>query len=223
MQRRFLTCLALTASVVAVPVTFQFAEVSGVAADHLDPPARTNPASTDTPDIAADIADIFAFHDDDTVTLIVTFAGPQANDLPAVFDPDVLYRLNVSNAAPRTATDIPIEIQFGEDTSTGGMSLFGVRVRGLPGVSGDLIGPVESDLEMDGVRVRAGLFDDPFFFDSQGFGETLNTGTLSFDNTRDFFAAQNLTAVAIEIPRDRIENGANLIDVWTETLRDGGQ
>ncbi|WP_298463669.1 DUF4331 family protein [uncultured Erythrobacter sp.] len=211
-----------TAVCALVPLAFQLAELPSSAADHLDPPARTSPASDDTPDAPADIADVFAFHDDQNVVLILTFAGPQATDQPAVYDTDVLYRLNVSNAAPRTTTDMPIEIQFGQDIFTTGVP-FGVRVRGLPGVTGDLIGPVESDIVTDGVRVRAGLFDDPFFFDLQGFRDTLSTGQLSFDNTRDFFARQNLTAVVIEIPRDRIENGASLIDVWSETARLGGQ
>ncbi len=214
--------LAAGAALLAVPLAFQIAELPGTAADHLDPPARTSSASDETPDAPADIADVFAFHDDQNVVLILTFAGPQATDQPAIYDPNVLYRVNVSNAEPRTTTDLPIEIQFGQDMAATG-SPFGVRVRGLPGVSGDMIGPVETDLTSDGVRVRAGLFDDPFFFDLQGFRDTLSTGTLSFDNTRDFFAGQNLTAVVIEIPRDRIESGTNLIDVWSETARLGGQ
>lgn len=215
--------LAAGAAVLAViPVAFQLAELPGSAADHLDPPARTSPSSDDTPDAPADIADVFAFHDDQNLVFILTFAGPQATDQPAVYDDDVLYRINISNAEPRTTTDLPIEIQFGRDIFAAGAP-FGVRVRGLPGVTGDLIGPVETDIVSDRVRVRAGLFDDPFFFDLQGFRDTLSTGQLSFDNSRDFFAGQNLTAVVIEIPRDRIENGANLIDVWSETARLGGQ
>ncbi|MEL6528453.1 MAG: DUF4331 family protein [Pseudomonadota bacterium] len=219
---RYRYVAAGAAMLASVPVGFQLSELSGMAADHLDPPARTSPASDDTPDAPADIADVFAFHDDQNVVLILTFAGPQATDQPAVYDQDVLYRINLSNSEPRTTTDFPIEIQFGQDMAASG-SPFGVRVRGLPGVSGDLIGPVESDIASDGVTVRAGLFDDPFFFDLQGFRDTLSTGTLSFDNTRDFFAGQNLTAVVIEIPRDRIANGTNLIDVWAETARLGGQ
>jgi hypothetical protein len=46
---------------------------------------------------------------------------------------------------------------------------------------------------------------------------------LSFNNQRDFFAGQNLTAIVISIPRDRIENGSNLVDVWATTARFGGQ
>ena len=222
MKIQFKALLAGGAALLALPIALQFNETAAPAADHLDPPARTSPASDMTPDTAADIADVFAFHTDSSVILILTFAGPQATTMPATYDPDVLYRINVSNDGSRTNTNIPIRIQFGQDMSANG-DQFGVRVFGLPGVSGALMGPVESNLTKDGVRVRAGLFDDPFFFDLQGFRDTVSTGTLAIQNDRDFFANQNLTAVVIEIPRDRIENGDNLIDVWAETLRFGGQ
>lgn len=189
-----------------------------IAADHLDPPARTDPSVDSTPDRAADIADLYAWHTDTSVIFALTFSGPQATDQPATYDPDVLYSINISNTAPRTDTDIPIRFRFG----TGAADQFGIRVTGLPGVTGAIEGSVETTLEKDGVQVRAGLFDDPFFFDLQGFRDTLNTGTLSFDSSRDFFAGQNLTAVVIEIPKDRIDTGA-LVDVWSATTRRGGQ
>lgn len=189
-----------------------------IAADHLDPPARTDPSVDSTPDRAADIADLYAWHTDTTVIFALTFSGPQATDQPATYDPDVVYSINVSNTAPRTTTDIPIRFRFG----TGAAGQFGIRMTGLPGVTGAIEGSVEKTLEKDGVKVRAGLFDDPFFFDLQGFRDTLNTGTLSFDSNRDFFAGQNLTAVVIEIPKDRIDTGA-LVDVWSATTRRGGQ
>lgn len=191
-----------------------------IAADHLDPPSRTNASVDTTPDRAADIADVFAWHTDTKINLIVTFAGPQATNLPATFDPDVLYTVNISNAGSRTDPEIPIYIRFGQGST---VSQSGVQVQGIPGVSGAIEGSVESNITKDGVMVRAGLFDDPFFFDLQGFIDTAATGTLSFDSTRDFFAGQNLTAVVISIPRDRIENGTNLVDIWATTARFGGQ
>ena len=104
-----------------------------------------------------------------------------------------------------------------------GANEFGVQVSGMPGVTGDIVGPVETNLSKDGVTVRAGLFDDPFFFDLVGFRQTLSTGTLAFDNQRNFFAGQNLTAIVMEIPRSRIENGTNPIGIWSTTARFGGQ
>lgn len=189
-----------------------------MSADHLDPPARTDPSVDSTPDRPADIADVFAWHTATSVILVLTFAGPQATNLPATYDRDVDYAINVSNKAPRTTTDIPIHIRFGKD----GTNQNGVQVTGLPGVTGAISGPVETDLVKDGVTVRAGLFDDPFFFDLQGFRDTRSTGSLMFNKNRDFFAGQNLTAVVIEIPKSRIDQGA-LVDVWAATSRFGGQ
>ena len=196
-----------------------FAPGIGVlSADHLDPPARTDPAVDSTPDRPADIADIYAWHTDTSVVLALTFAGPQATDKPATYDRDVDYEINISNQAPRTNTDIPIHIRFGQ----AGPNQFGVQVTGLPGVTGAISGPVETNLVKDGVTVRAGLFDDPFFFDLQGFKDTRSSGTLMFNNKRDFFAGQNLTAVVIELPKSRIDKGS-LVDIWTATSRFGGQ
>lgn len=189
------------------------------AADHLDPPALTDPAADTTPDRAADIADVYAWHTDSSVIIAMTFSGPQATTLPATYDRDVLYTVNVSNAEPRTTANFPIRVRFGLD----GANQYGVQVSGLPGVTGNLSGPVETNIVKDGVTVRAGLFDDPFFFDLQGFRDTVATGTLSFNNQRNFFAGQNLTAIVIEIPRDRIENGTSPIDIWGTTARFGGQ
>jgi hypothetical protein len=97
-----------------------------------------------------------------------------------------------------------------------------VQVSGLPGVTGGKIeGPVETNLTKDGVTVRAGLVDDPFFFDLQGFRTTQSTGNLAIQNNRDFFAGQNDSAIIIEIPRDRL-GGTNAVDIWSTTARFGG-
>ena len=70
------------------------------AADHLDPPTRTDPAFDTTPDIPADIADVFAWYAGDTVKLALTFAGPSFGTQPAYYDRDVLYKILVSTAPP---------------------------------------------------------------------------------------------------------------------------
>ncbi len=206
---------------VAAPLLIFSATQFSVGADHLDPPARTDPAVDTTPDRAADIADIYAWHTASSVIIAVTFAGPQATTMPASYDRDVLYTINISNTSTRTTPTFPIRVRFGRDTAVAGEQ-FGVQVTGLPGVTGAITGPVETNLTQDGVTVRAGLFDDPFFFDLQGFRDTLSSGTLRFNNQRNFFAGQNLTGIVIEIPRSRIENGTNPIDIWTDTARFGG-
>ena len=191
-----------------------------LAADHLDPPARTDILVDSTPDRAADIADIFAWHTANSVVIILTFAGPSPTTAPAFYDRDVLYKINISNTDPVTTTNIPISFKFGKGA---GANQFGVQVTGVPGVNGPIVGPVETTLVKDGVTVRAGLFDEPFFFDLQGFKETVATGKLSFDNKRNFFAGQNDTAIVIEIPSDRLNNAGHVLNIWGSTARFGGQ
>lgn len=185
------------------------------AADHFDPPARVGTTVGNTLDIAPDIADLYAFHDANNVYLALSFAGPASDTLPAVYDRNVLYRINVSNTGARTDTEIPIEIRFGFDGT-----FPGVQVTGLPG--GTITGPVETNITAaNGIVVRAGLFDDPFFFDQQGFIQTRQTGTLSFNNQRNTFAGRNDTFIAISIPRPLIDRGEPL-DIWAATARIGG-
>jgi len=186
------------------------------AADHFDPPLRvgtdTNTAGLD---VAADIADLYAFHDAANVYLAVGFGGPSATNLPAFYDPDVLYTINVSNAGTRTDVEVPIEIRFGRDGTNPG-----VQVRNLPGNT-VIQGAVERDLtSANGIRVRAGLFDDPFFFDPQGLRETRATGNLQFNNQRNRFGGLNTTFVVISIPRALIVQGQPL-DIWTTSARIG--
>lgn len=208
--------ILLGTAAIAVLVPGQLA----LSADHLDPPARTDPAVDSTPDTPADIADLYAFSDATNAYFAVSFAGPQAAGVPAFYDRDVLYTLNVSTSAPATSADVSMRFRFGPATNGTGS---GISVENVPGVSGAIVGPVEQILSKDGVRVYAGLRDDPFFFDLQGFRDTRATGTLKFDKTRNFFANKNDTVFVIEIPKSRLGGNANSIDVSTTTARFGGQ
>jgi hypothetical protein len=89
-----------------------------------------------------------------------------------------------------------------------------------PGASGPVIGPVEK--KIDGglnARVYAGLRDDPFFFDLEGFRNTLATGTLSFDGSRDTFAGSNCTAIVLEMDLAAAQAGGATLQLWATTAR----
>jgi hypothetical protein len=190
------------------------------AADHFDPPGRTDPAVDTNPDLPADIADVYAWHSGDKLNLSVTFAGPNVNTAPAFYDRDVLYKVLISTSPPDDTPEIAIRVRFGRGA---GPNEYGVRFEGVPGVTGTIEGPVETTLVKDGVQARAGLFDDPFTFDLQGFREIRPTGQVRFLNTRDFFDQQNDTGFVISIPIDRVGNGTGVIRVWSTTGRIGGQ
>jgi hypothetical protein len=187
---------------------------STTAADHFDPPARVGTdLGTAGFDVAADLADLYAFHDANNVYLSLSFGGPSPTNLPAFYDPDVLYTINVSNFGARTDTEFPIEIRFGRDGNEPG-----IQVRNLPGI--DVVqGPVERNfMTSNGIGIRAGLFDDPFFFDPQGLRDTRATGNIAFNNMRNPFAQRNTTFVILSIPRALIDRGQPL-DLWSTSAR----
>jgi hypothetical protein len=188
------------------------------AADHLDPPTRTDPAFDTTPDRSADIADIYVWHTDANLVMALTFAGPAPSGQKATYDRDILYTINISNRNSPTDPEVQIRFRFGQDAAGN----TGVEISGLPDGGPPLVGPVETTLTRNGIQARAGLYDDPFFFDLQGFKETRSTGTLAFVNTRNFFAGQNDTAMVVQIPRTLIETPDQL-NIWVTSARIGGQ
>ena len=138
----------------------------------------------------------------------------------AFYDRNVLYKVNISTAAPDDTAEIVIRVRFAPGQRP---NEFGVRYEGIPGVTGTIEGPVETTLEKDGVQTRAGLFDDPFVFDLQGFREIRPSGQVRFNNTRDFFHTQNDTGFVISLPQNRVAGGTGTIRVWSNTGRIGGQ
>jgi hypothetical protein len=212
-KRAFALAGLLSAAALALTTT----ERQARAADHFDSPSRTDPLVTGNPDTPADIADVYVWHTADNLVIALTFAGPQPANRPPTYDRDILYTINISNLNSPTDPEVQMRFRFGRDSSGN----VGIEVSGLPDGGPPLVGPVEQTLSRNGILVRAGLYDDPFFFDLQGFRETRSTGTLSFVSTRSFFTGQNDTAVVFQIPRSRIETGQQL-NIWATTARFGG-
>ncbi len=210
-------CVSATCAVLVGAASFLAVDRGLFAADHLDPPGRTDAAVDPNPDVAADIADVYAWHTANNVVIAMTFAGPQPASRAPTYDRDILYTINISNNAVPFDPEFQIRFRFGFNGQA-----VGVQFTGVPGSTGPIEGPVETNLVQGPVVVRAGLFDDPFFFDLQGFKETRSTGKLSFKNDRNFFAGQNDTAVVVQMPRSALENGTNPIRIWATTARFGG-
>jgi hypothetical protein len=207
------------AGLLTVTTAFWATDWTVLAADHLDPPARTDPSVDSTPDKAADIADIYMWHTDTDLVVAITFAGPSAANTAATYDRDVLYTINISNAGLPTDAEIQITYRFGLDANGNA----GVQVMGLPDApTTPLSGPVEQTLSRNGILVQAGLYDDPFFFDLQGFRDSKSTGNLSIRNDRNFFAGQNDTGFVVQIPLSMVR-GTAMINAWVTSARFGGQ
>jgi hypothetical protein len=178
------------------------------AADHVDSPANMM-------DQAADLTDVYAWHGDGKLVVVFGFAGFAEAGLPGTYDAGVLYTVHVDNDADNVA-DHEVYVRFGQNSAGD----WGVQVENLPGSADPIVGPVDTTLEGAlGLRVFAGPRDDPFFFDLDGFRETVDTGTLAFDSPRDSFSGYNVTAVVLEMSIDAVASGSDNVAIWATTGR----
>ncbi len=185
------------------------------AADHAEAPLAAA-------DPAADIADVYAWHEGDKLYAAVTYAGLRTpmSDQAGVFDEDVLYTFHIDNDDD-AVSDIDVLVRFGTDSAGNA----GVQVENLPGASGTFSGPVEQTVtDSSGLRLYAGLRDDPFFFDLQGFRETLDTGSFQFaslvgEGPRDSIAGTNASAIVLEMDLSAALDGGSSMRLWATTGR----
>ncbi|MFO0680264.1 MAG: DUF4331 family protein [Polyangiaceae bacterium] len=147
-----------------------------------------------TGDPSADIADIFAWYtgtagDPKSVVAAITWRVDPLETSEKSFDPSVAYGIHIGTGATKplevnfdnplnpkidskfvTKAAHDIVVWFGKGTEANNNGQWGMRVSGLPGVATPLVGPVGKPLSApNGVRVAAGLFDDAFFADLDGF------------------------------------------------------
>jgi hypothetical protein len=70
-----------------------------------------------------------------------------------------------------------------------------------------------------GIKVRAGLYDDPFFFDLTAFGDQVKgaggSRTFCDGQENDFLAGLNVNAIVLEVPSDMFD-GTN-VAIWART------
>lgn len=182
------------------------------AADHLDP------APTIMAGEAADIADLYAWNTDTlanngNLVVALTFAGPVPG-AGFTADRDVIYGIHIDNDDAMHDADADIWVRFAQDSD----GIWGAQISGIPGTSGPVVGPVGSIIDIGGAQVFTGVREDPFFFDLQGFRDTLMTGALSFNPARDFFAGQNVSTVVIELPL-RALPGDGPYHIWATSAR----
>lgn len=179
------------------------------AADHIDAPLSSA-------DAAADISDFYAWHaGGDRLVAAIGFAGLDIPGSEGTYDEGVLYGIHVDNDGDNVA-DQTIWARFGraQDGS------WGVKLEGIPGGQAEVVGPVNTELDAGlGLRAFAGVRDDPFFFDFDGFGATLASGTLSFDGNRDSFANTNVTMIIVEMSIDGVAAGSDSLALWATTAR----
>jgi hypothetical protein len=191
------------------------------AADHLDSPLVSSKG-------ASDITDLYTFSGPGgNGTVFVLGVNPGAGALPnsgTTFGSKIDYLIKIDTDADNKA-DIKYMYRFGKPNSNGVQSYDVWRnstwvARGLTGTDAGsgLVG---------GGRTTAGLYDDPFFFDLDGFKGSV----LGADNGRqlcdgdevDFFLGLNISAIVLRVPNEALGGDGQAISVWASTEDSSGK
>jgi hypothetical protein len=203
MKRKVLTALGLASIVGASAV----AAIGASASDHLDAPAVKTDGRTD-------INDLYVFQSPSNTanTVLVMTVNPGAGVISGTtLDPKSRYRFNIDNDGDANADKV-IQLEFGKVKSDGSQTVEVENETGATRFRGK--GKVGEQVTLDtGGKLMVGTFDDPFFFDLDGFRHNFQfTGV-------DFFAGLNTTAIVLEVPSSQL--GSGQIGVWLSTKRDG--
>jgi len=183
------------------------------AADHLDAPFVKT-------DGRIDINDVYAFQSPSNPanTVLIMTTNPVAGVLsPTSYRPGADYRFNIDRDGD-ARPDISYRLSF-----EGSGPAQDVQLRCVPaaacGNKGAVLARGQTGATISvkgGGSLRAGLFDDPFFFDLLAFRNGLafcpgGAGT-------NFFAGFNVMSIVLEVPSSQL--GPNNIGVWATTSID---
>lgn len=212
-----------------------------MSADHAESPGADA-------DPAADLADVFIFPSPESsgkTVAAITFGGRAAPrsriDGSLYCDPAVLYTLHIDRADAAgnfdNVPDVEVLARFGRDP--GGAC--GIQLENVPGAGGTYSGPVETVFTSPGgMKGFAGLRNDPFFFDAEGYaalvasfagpgqsGDLVGAFRLGGSTPRrDSFASRNISAIVFEMSNDALAPAVGgvrpKVRVWSTTGRLAG-
>jgi len=215
--------LILTFGLLVIVLAVGLVALPAGAADHLDAPGLTSPGG----DGRLDINDIYAFQSPENPnnTVLIMTVNPAASAIsPDTFHPNAYYQFLVDYDQDSNDRDATITFRFGKPDSAGQQQIM-VSTKGNKGPDLEATGMTNQVITFPSgvggqVKVFAGLFDDPFFFDLHAFLGT-DGRTFCDGNQMDFFAGLNVSAIVLEGPSDLFRN--DNIGVWARTMLNGDQ
>ncbi len=210
-MRKMFTIATLGLTVIALIVGL--AAFPAGAADHLDAPGLTPPGG----DTRLDINDVYAFQSpaNSANTVLIMTVNPLAGVLnDGTFHPGASYDFKIDTHGD-AKEDLTYKVTF-----SGSSGVQGVMLRRVPASGASAVlarGQTGQDIGVaGGGMLRAGVFDDPFFFDLVGFLSVnfCAPGT-------NFFQGLNVSAIVLEVPSASL--GPSNIGVWARTELNGAQ
>jgi uncharacterized protein DUF4331 len=182
------------------------------AADHLDAPGLTSPGG----DNRLDLTDVYVFQSPTNANNTVLIMG--VNPLAGVnnngtFRSGAAYDFKIDSNGD-AKEDLTYRLRFGQPN---GSLVQQVTLFQEGGAGGDNDNPIargrtgQTITIPGGGMLRAGVFDDPFFFDLNAFlaVDFCNPG-------QNFFNGLNISAIVLEVPSSWL--GSNNIGVWARTV-----
>ena len=211
-----------TIGVVAIAFVVGLAALPTRAADHLDAPGLTSPGG----DSRLDLTDVYAFQspNNSANTVLIMAVNPLAGAPSATtFHPKASYEFLIDDDSPLDGKpDTTIEVDFGKVKD--GVQTVEIEIDG-PHRDVNAEGRTGKTIKISGGgKLRAGSFDDPFFFDLLSFLDIdLSVPRVPFCEPGDgnFFLGLNVSAIVLEVPSGWL--GPNNIGVWARTVLDGKQ
>jgi hypothetical protein len=229
MKRAILAGLAATAiAAAALSAAVTGGPAPSTAADHVDAPGLTPPGGN----LQLDVTDIYAWRARNGKTVLaanvngLTASGQNpvfASAAPSVAKTErVTYWFRVDNDGD-AVPDVNLAVRFGKADDKGVQEMT-VRRNGRVILTGTTSPGNGVKINRDGgVLGYAGLRDDPFFFDLDGFLNILSTepgkSFIGCTSPRtDFFAGKNVSAIVLELPSSLLTRpGSSQIGVWATT------
>ena len=188
-----------------------------MSADHAESPG------TDA-DPAADLADVFIFPSPENTSRTVgaiTFGGRPAPrsriDGSFYCDPNVLYTMHIDRADANGNFDNIADVEVMAKLGKRPDGTCGLQLENVPGGGGTFSGAAEEVFTSStGLKAFAGLRNDPFFFDAEGYSAMVASFAAPGQNgdlvgafrlgggqpRRDSFALRNVSSIVFEMSND---------------------
>jgi hypothetical protein len=200
----------------AFALVFGLLAVPAGAADHLDAPGLTPPGG----DTRLDLTDVYAFQSptNSSNTVLIMGVNPLAGVLNnGTFHSNASYEFKI-DVDGDAKEDVTYKLSFSAPDAS---LVQGVKLRRVPasGAGGAVLATGQTGQNISiagGGMLRSGVFDDPFFFDLNGFlsVDFCNPGS-------NFFAGLNISAIVLEVPSASLDSSN--IGVWARTIVDDVQ
>ena len=195
--------LTVSAAALGVGGALALSSLAALASDHREAPGASA-------QVVADIGDYYAWHEADTLNLVLTFSTFAEAGADATYSSDVLYTFHFDTTGDNLS-NVDVYTRFAQDTA----GAWGMQITGI--TEAPIVGAVETTITNGDISAFAGSTDDPFFFDQEGFRETLSTGTIAFDPMRDSVAGFNVTSIVLQAPLSAIVGDVTSFQTWATT------